>query len=123
MGFARRLFESRPFLLLEPDTAALVDAGEGPGHQVAARARDGGYLFAYTPLGRPLTLRMDRITGPTARAHWFDPQTGNAEDAGSFPTSGVRSFSPPGAEGRGNDWILVLDREASDLGRPGIPAR
>jgi hypothetical protein len=123
MGYARRLFESRPFLLLEPDTAALVDAGEGSGHQVAARARDGSYLFAYTPLGRPLTLRMNRITGLTARAHWFDPRTGNAEDAGSFPTSEVRSFSPPGEEGRGNDWILVLDREASDLGRPGIPAR
>lgn len=117
MGLARRLFESRPFLLLEPDTVSLVgDGGDGAGHQVAARARDGSYLYAYTPLGTPLTIQLDRIQGATVHAQWFDPRIGTMVEIGTFAASGDGSFDPPGGEERGNDWVLVLDGGGPEIG-------
>lgn len=108
MGLMRRLFEASGFLELEPDTTALVDPGDGAGHQVAARAADGSELYAYTPLGGALTVRLERLAGNAASASWFDPRTGTWTTIGDVPTSGEHAFDPPGAEGRGNDWVLVL---------------
>jgi hypothetical protein len=108
MGLMRQLFEEAPFLLLQPDTSALADVAEGAGHQVAARTPDGNHLYAYTPLGAPLRVRMDRLAGSHVRASWFDPRTGAKTDAGEVATTGEHSFDPPGGEGRGNDWVLVL---------------
>jgi hypothetical protein len=65
VGYARRLFESRPFLELVPDQTVLAAAPDtGAGHQRAARGRDGGWAMAYTPLGRPLAVRLDAVRAP-----------------------------------------------------------
>jgi hypothetical protein len=122
MGHLRRLFTSRPFLALEPDQGLLArPAGAPPdggaGRQAAARARDGAYAFAYTPLGAPLAVRLGALRGPLVRAGWFDPRTGASAPAGTFAARGVRTFAPPGPAGRGRDWVLVLDG-----GAPGRPA-
>jgi acetyl esterase/lipase len=111
VGLARRLLTSRAFLKLAPDPAALDgDGGDGAGHQQAATASDGSYLLAYTPLGAPLRVRLERLRGPSVRATWFDPRTGAETAIGTFPATGVRSFDPPGTSpSRGNDWVLVLD--------------
>jgi len=127
MGHVRRLFESRPFLALVPDQALLAaPASSGAGHQRAARARDGRYAIAYTPLGGPLAVRLDRLRGSTpgdggdsVRAHWFDPRRGVAAAIGVFPATGVHTFDPPGIEARGNDWVLVLDRADEKFPPPG----
>jgi hypothetical protein len=113
VGYARRLLTSRPFLELAPDQELLVSpVDSGAGRQRAARG--GSYAFAYTPLGSPLTVRLDRLRGAgadtTVRALWFDPRRGDSTEVGVFPASGERVFTPPGAVGRGNDWVLVLDR-------------
>ncbi len=119
MGHMRRLFESRPFHRLLPDPASLVgDPGSGAGHQSAASPMDGGFLLAYTPLGRPLAVRLDRLRGPRVRAYWFDPRSGTATRIGTFPGAGTHSFDPPGAEGRGNDWVLVLDSGGASFPAP-----
>jgi hypothetical protein len=109
MGLMRKLLESGPFLQLEPDTMALPDGGgEGAGHQVAARSRDGTHLYAYTPLGRPLRIHMRTLRGESGRASWFDPRSGATTPIGAVPLSGEQSFDPPGGEGRGNDWVLMV---------------
>lgn len=119
MGLLRRLFESRPFLLLEPDDSLLPNgAGEGAGYQVAARASDGSYLMAYTPLGEPLNVALDEIAGDLARAFWFDPRTGEAQEIGTVAAGGVHTFVSPGEAGRGNDWVLVVDSESAGFDHP-----
>jgi len=36
-----------------------------------------------------------------------------------FANSGTRAFEPPGTQGRGNDWILVVDDAAKNFSYPG----
>jgi hypothetical protein len=118
MGHVRRLFTSRPFLDLVPDQSVLAAASDsGAGHQRAARGRD--YAFAYTPLGHPLTVRLDAVRGPRVRAYWFDPRTGTSTRIGEYRAAGTRVFDPPGDEGRGHDWVLVLDRSTAGYRPPG----
>jgi hypothetical protein len=120
MGHMRRLFESRRFLQLAPHQDAIPrQAGDGASRQLAARAADGSTLIAYTPLGRPLAVRLDRLRGSRVRASWFDPRSGAVAAIGTFPAVGERSFDPPGGVGRGNDWVLVLDSASAGLPPPG----
>lgn len=110
MGYARRLFESRPFLELVPDQTLIAgDAGEGGAVQRAARGSDGRYAFVYTPYGAPVTVDLEKLSGETVRASWFDPRTGETAEIGTFPRTGIQAFDPPGETARGNDWILVVD--------------
>ena len=110
MAYVRRLFTSRPFLELVPDQALLAAPPDsGAGHQRAARGRDRRWAFAYTPLGRPLAVRLDALRAPSVRAAWFDPRTGTTTAIGTYRAAGTRAFDPPGGEGRGRDWVLVLD--------------
>ena len=119
MGHLRRLFESRPWQRLEPRDAALLgDRGEGPARLRAARASDGSFLLAYSPYGRPLEIDLGAVDG-AARAWWFDPRSGEATDVGRLPAGGSRRFDPPGDEGRGNDWVLVVDAADRGFGAPG----
>lgn len=122
MGVMRRLFESRPFLLLEPAPQALPNGvGEGAGYQVAARASDGSYLIAYTPLGDPLEVMLDGIQGGEVTAYWFNPRNGEAQEIGTFAAETV-IFDPPGEPGRGNDWVLVVDSRTNGVrSAPGVP--
>jgi hypothetical protein len=64
-----------------------------------------------------VTVHIDKIiTSAQCKATWFDPQTGEAAEAGTFPTGNVGSgtfpkwtsqtFSPPSTS---EDAVLVLE--------------
>jgi Protein of unknown function (DUF4038)/Putative collagen-binding domain of a collagenase len=119
MVHARRLLESRPFLRRVPDQSLLVsDPGTGTDHVQATRADDGSYAFVYSASGQPFAIDLGKLSGQTIAASWFDPRTGTAHPAGRFPRGSSRAFVPP-AEGRDNDWVLVLDDEARGFPAPG----
>jgi len=52
------------------------------------------------------------------KAWWFNPRTGAASPIGTFPNTGVRTFTPPDA-GETLDWVLVLDDESKRYPLPG----
>jgi hypothetical protein len=120
MGHVRRLLLSRPFLSRIPDPA-LVAAGQGEGadHVQATRDRDGAYAFMYVPTGRAVTVDLSRLGGRAVKAWWFDPRTGASRTIGVFTRQGTLAFAPPGAPGRGNDWVLVIDDAARQFPPPG----
>jgi hypothetical protein len=120
MGYMRALFESRPYQRLAPDPTTIAEPGEGAAHVRAARADDGSFLLAYTPYGRAVEVDLTRVSGSRVEASWFDPRTGVLTRVGAFPTQGRQAFTPPGAEGRGNDWLLVLDDAARRFRAPVI---
>lgn len=118
MQHLRRLMESRPMLSRVPDQALIDgDAGSGADHVRAARGE--GYAFVYVPTGRPVAVRGDRLSEDRVTAWWFNPRTGDATRIDGGSADGVRRFTPPGTQGRGNDWVLVLDDAAKNYPPPG----
>jgi hypothetical protein len=121
MEYVGRLFRSRRWEQLVPEEAGrFVSAGGGDpasddGVQ-AARAADGSFAMAFLPSRRTTEVDLGRISGPSARAWWFDISTGTATDAGQFPTGRRQSFTPPLA----GSFVLVLDDARLGLPAPGL---
>lgn len=125
MRHGRALLESRPFLSRVPDDTVIVPAkvptaipGAGLRRFVATRDADGRYAMVYAPVGRPFAVRLERITGQTVKAWWFNPRDGKATAIGEFPNTGIRTFTPPDL-GEQLDWVLVLDDSAQKFPPPG----
>jgi len=109
VGLMRHLFEEEPWYKLVPDQTVIASGlGEGVGQAHAARADDGRFLVAYLPQGDPIGIQMDRLTGPTVHARWFDPRSGAWQEIGTFPNAGTREFAAP-SRGPKSDWVLVLN--------------
>jgi len=109
MQFLRRLIESRPMLIRIPDQSMIVgNAMKRMDRVQATRGFDGSYAFVYIASGKAVTLRMDRISGKSVKACWYDPRKGMSRLIGEFPNKGIHRFDPP-SSGRGNDWVLTLD--------------
>jgi hypothetical protein len=116
VGLLRRLFELRPWHQLVPDPLLITsDQNAGDDHVQAARAADGSFAIAYTPRGKAVGVRMDRISGKQVKARWYDPREGTWREIGVYPNTGTREFAAP-AQGEKSDWVLVL--EDADKGLP-----
>ena len=125
MQYARALLESRPFLTRIPDDSLVVTnrvptsvPGAGRYRFVATRDTAGSYAMVYAPVGRPFTVRMNAIQGPSVKAWWFNPRDGSAQSIGTFPNEGERTFTPPNP-GEMTDWVLVLDDASKNYPAPG----
>jgi len=127
MQHGRKLMESRPFLTRVPDPDVVVTdrvatsvPGTGRYHFAATRDQSGAYAMVYAPVGRSFKVRMEKISGPQAKAWWFNPRNGHAVAIGTFETRGEREFTPPDP-GEMLDWVLVLDDAAKGFPPPGLP--
>jgi hypothetical protein len=125
MQYGRKLLESRPQTDRIPDDDIIVTdgvassvPGAGRYRYVATRDADGRYAMIYVPVGRKFRVRMNKISGPTAKAWWYNPRDGQATAIGEFPNTGAREFLPPNP-GEHLDWILVLDDASQDFSPPG----
>jgi hypothetical protein len=125
MQHAKHLLLSRPFLTRVPDDTVIVTdrvptsvPGAGRYRFAATRDESGSCAMVYAPAGRAFRVRMDKISGPTVKAWWFNPRTGEAKSIGEFPNTGEREFTPPDA-GELLDWVLVLDDVTKKYPPPG----
>jgi len=115
VGLMRRLFELRPWYKLAPDQSVLAsDEGEGSDRVVAARAEDGSFVIAYLPTPKPVKLKMDKLTGKTVKAGWYNPRQGTWREIGEYPNTGAHEFVPPAGDAK-SDWVLVLDDAAKNF--------
>ncbi|MBI5667892.1 MAG: glycoside hydrolase family 140 protein [Chloroflexi bacterium] len=118
MMHLKNLMLSRPYLTRVPAQEALLsDAGDRASHRRVTRDADGSYLMAYLPqAGQTVTLRTALLSGETLQVWWYDPRTGEADDAGTFLRTETQTFTSPDS---GPDWVLVLDDAARDFNVPG----
>ena len=108
VGLMRRLFEQRPWYKMVPDQSALAsEQGEGTQRLVAARAQDGSFVIAYTPVGQPVSIHMNKLNGARVNAQWYDPRNGAWRPIGTFSNQGAQEFVAP-THGAQDDWALVL---------------
>jgi hypothetical protein len=119
MLYLRNLIESRPFFSRIPDQGIIAGAhGSGEHHVQATGDKDGSYAFIYVPNGRPVIITMEKLSGNIIKGYWFNPRDGSAAYIGEFTSKGNLEFIPP-AEGKGIDWVLVLDDAAKNYPEPG----
>jgi hypothetical protein len=121
MQFLKLLMLSRPYFERVPDQS-LIAGQNGTRHEYAMATRGASYLFAYTYTGKPFQIRMGAITGTQVEASWYSPRDGSVRRIGPFANRGVRTFTPPGQPGDGNDWVLVLDDVSKKFPPPGTAA-
>jgi hypothetical protein len=114
---ARRLIESRPFLSRVPDQSLIIPA-YFPETDYIVATRGEGYAFVYFPTGWSAEIQLDKIGAKSIMAYWFDPRNGESKLIETFPGTGIRKFTPP-TNGRGNDWILILDDASKNFKAPG----
>ena len=115
----RDLYESRRWFELVPDfNHSVLTSGYGTfgdeNYATAARASGGSSILAYLPSPRAITVNTNSLSGTSVRGWWFDPATGAAEVAGTFP-KGILNFAAYAT----NDRVLVLDDAALNLPPPG----
>lgn len=118
MTHLRNLMESRPMLSRVPDQSFLAqEADTGANHVQATRGE--GYAFIYIPTSKTVKINLGKISGKKINAWWFNPRTGESTSIGKFTNTGTKEFNPPGEEGKGNDWVLVLDDSQKNFPKPG----
>ncbi len=106
MQYLRRLMESRPMFDRVPDQSLITDAGHAHDRIQATRGND--YAFVYSTQGKAFTVNLEKLSGDTVKASWYNPKNGETKEAGQAPKSGQKTFTPP-TSGYGQDWVLVLD--------------
>ena len=118
MGYVRRLFESLPFIKLVPDARIILNGPTTGGARIrAGRASDGSFAIIYSPRGESFTLDKSIVKGDRQREFWFDPRYGVSYVIKEQDSWGIQTFTPP-TNGRGNDWVLVLEDLAAGLRIP-----
>ncbi|MCS7238868.1 MAG: glycoside hydrolase family 140 protein [Thermoguttaceae bacterium] len=120
MGLMRKILTLRPFWKLVPDQSLIAgQEGEGGQHRRAARAEDGSFALIYLPTGGTVEVSHSAFGAKTVRCWWFDPRNGKTLKAGDFSGAEKLSVKAPG-EGRGQDWLLIVDNAEANLPPPEI---
>lgn len=119
IGYVKTLMLSRPYFTRIPDQSIVIgDTGEASAHITATRDRSGSYMMVYLPLGQPVTVDLNKLSGLKAQASWYDPRTGVWKRINdTFSTNQPQRFVPPSG-GHGNDWVLVVDDATNKFTTP-----
>ena len=121
MGFVRRLFESLPFTKLIPDQHIILNGPITGGAKIrAARSSDGSFAIVYSPRGESFTPDKSIIKAERVREIWYDPRYGIPYLIHQSDRWGIQTYTPP-TNGRGNDWIFLLEDAAAGYPLPGPP--
>lgn len=116
MRHLRTLLEARPLLGRTPDPELVVESHDGQERIQAIRGN--GYALVYTAAGREVRVRGGRLPGNRTVASWYNPRTGQTQPIRTVTREGEPSFKPP-SQGRGHDWVLILDDAARGYPAPG----
>jgi hypothetical protein len=120
MRYVRRLFESLPFTKLVPDQRIILNGPTSGGSRIrAARASDGSFAIVYSPRGESFTLDKSIIKSERQRQIWYDPRYGTSYVFKEQDSFGIQTFTPP-TNGRGNDWVLLIEDLAAGFPVPGV---
>jgi len=110
MGILKKIFLSRKeWWYLVPDQSIFASGGNVNGEvlNLAARHKDGKWVMVYLGSKSSFSINMSKITvAKKVNVFWIDPKTGDSVAAGSFPNTGVKTFSTPD---EWEDALLILE--------------
>jgi hypothetical protein len=111
MGVLKKIFTVREWWNLVPDQSIFANQeSQNTMLNTAVRSKFGDWAMAYLSSQTTVSINMSKITaGNEVDASLLDPRTGTQKRIGSFPNTGIRSFSTPvGWE----DAVLLLEKSA-----------
>ena len=112
MGYLRKLFEEQDYTELVSAQDYLFDAPSSGGERVLARlSRDHIRMLVYSPYGRRFGVDCSWARERRIKQSWFECKYGVTTDLHTSACGSLQTFVPP-TEGRGNDWILILEVQA-----------
>ena len=108
----KNLMLSRPFFDRVPDQGLISSSQvDDQTYVVATRDKKGSFAFFYFPDGKTIKINLASLKGSGYKMTWKDPRTGV-----EFPgNTGEKILEKkefeviPPSNGRGNDWILIVD--------------
>ena len=106
MKYVRNLVEAFPFLERIPDQSIIEEKNTAAAERIQATRGD-DYLMVYSTAGKPFTVNMGKIKGPSLKGFWYNPRKGEKTMIDTTVNSGSKKFTPPTAN-YGQDWVLVL---------------
>jgi hypothetical protein len=109
MGVLKKIFLARPeWWLLVPDQSVFASGGQTAGKllHLAARHPAGRWAMVYLADKATFSIDMSKIAAGPVNVFWINPTSGDSLPVGSFPNTGVKSFSTP--EGW-EDAILIFE--------------
>ena len=113
----KNLMLSRPYFARIPDQSLVRgEQNETLDFISATRDIEGRYAMIYFPQGGKVELDLSAMANDELNVWWFDPRTGNSYAGEKLVKSSSIEFTAP-TEGKGNDWVLVIDSE--DFEKPG----
>jgi hypothetical protein len=104
--------------IIVTDQVASSIPGAGTRRYAATRDESGSYALIYAPVGRPFQVHMQKLSGTSVKATWFNPRDGSVQPIGEFSNVGKSTFTPPNP-GELLDWVLVLDDASKNYPAPG----
>lgn len=117
MVHVRNLMESRPFTDRIPFQEIVRNKNQ-PVTEFISATRGKDYVMVYIPTGLEAVLDLKLCGWENAKVWWYNCQTGESSNSGEVETNHEKKFKPQ-TEGRGNDWVLVLDNAKMGFNAPG----
>ena len=111
VGYLRKLMEENDFTHLEDASDRLFDAPAVGGERVLARiSSDYKRMLVYSPYGKRFGADCTWAKGCPLKQSWFNCAYGVTTHLHTSATGSLQTFIPP-TEGRGCDWVLILEAE------------
>ena len=86
------------------------------GHLQAARSSEGEFGLVYSASDAAFRLDLSSMKNDELAAKWFDPRAGTSTDTvvpAPDADASNRRFDPPGEEGPGHDWVLLVGEQSA----------
>ncbi len=118
MSILKQVVERVAWWKWVPDQSVFAEGpGSGPQMNAAARSEDGDWMLVYLADKGDVPIHIDKITASAkCKATWYNPQTGEAREAGThatgnlgegtFPKAARQTFRPPSTSG---DAVLLIE--------------
>lgn len=120
VGLMKKMLEKRNWQRMVPAQDIIVSENpEDRGYIVASASQDGDFVMVYTPYGRKFTVKTDGIKGDSINAWWFNPRDGKTISLGVLSNKKEMEFAIH-SEGRGSDWVLILDDAKKNYADPAV---
>ena len=96
VGLVRRLFELRPWYKLVPaQSGSRLGRRQEDRTESWRRGPRTAVSSSPTAHGKPVGIKMDKLSGKSVKARWYDPRKGTWREIGEYPNTGTREFVAP----------------------------